>query len=401
MPMRMPMRMLLTLMFLASACAGACTAPEPPLAEKYLHSGQLALGEQALEKALAANPNDGQAQFGLGVIRLVRGVERLGQALHEYGLKPENSGIPFLRLPLAKNPDPAPITYYAFRRVLDDFHRDLALAEATLKAVNDDQVKLPLRLAGVRLDLDGDGQATDKLMDVLKRIMPGQDFGFLGNNPEFLICFDRGDVAWMRAYCCLLMGMLDLYLAYDGEELFDLTAGDLFARPKKPFTGDAAERNRRFGKLLDTIVLKEPARLGRFRKRIVQVAQLNREAWRHIRAETDNDHEWLPNPKQVGVLGLPVRDEMIDGWLAMLAEAEALFEGRRSGTRSFGLGKEDKGLNLKVLLDDPPPQFDRGFPNNLPDKYWSSEKEVDMRAILSVARLFGDASAVGYMAWFN
>ena len=45
------------------------------------------------------------------------------------------------------------------------------------------------------------------------------------------------------------------------------------------------------------------------------------------KAETDDDHEWLPNPKQKGALGLPVRDEMIDAWLAMMAELEVLLNG--------------------------------------------------------------------------
>ena len=122
-------------------------AADPPLVEKYLHSGDLANGEQALEAALAVAPMDDQIRFGLGVLQFVRGVERLGQSLHEYGVKSENTDIPFLRLPVPENPDPAPINYTAFRRVLDDFVRDLSVAEATLADVNNDEVKLPLRLA--------------------------------------------------------------------------------------------------------------------------------------------------------------------------------------------------------------------------------------------------------------
>src|SRR5688572_26462881 len=87
----------------------------PPLAEPYLHSGELAKGEQALEAALAAAPKDDRARFGLGVVKFVRGVERLGQSLHEYGAKSEHASAPFLRLPVPHNPDPAPIRYAAFR----------------------------------------------------------------------------------------------------------------------------------------------------------------------------------------------------------------------------------------------------------------------------------------------
>jgi hypothetical protein len=76
------------------------------------------------------------------------------------------------------------------------------------------------------------------------------------------------------------------------------------------------------------IAVKGPARLGRLRKHLLEVVKLNRETWRYIRAETDDDHEWLPNPKQKGVIGLPVRDEMIDAWLEMMGELEALLDGK-------------------------------------------------------------------------
>ncbi|SRR5229473_179930 len=105
------------------------------------------------------------------------------------------------------------------------------------------------------------------------------------------------------------------------------------------------------------VKVKEPARLGRFRKHLLRVAELNRETWKFIRAETDDDHEWLPNPKQKGVLGLPVRNEMIDSWLAMMGELEALLEGKRTFLKSWGLHKNGKGLNLKTLFDDPPEKF--------------------------------------------
>src|SRR5229473_1837882 len=105
------------------------------------------------------------------------------------------------------------------------------------------------------------------------------------------------------------------------------------------------------------VKVKEPARLGRYRKHLRRVAELNRETWKHIRAETDDDHEWLPNSKQNGVLGLPVREEMIDGWLAMIAELEALLDGKRTFPRIFGFEKNGKGLNLKKLFEHPPEKF--------------------------------------------
>src|SRR5262249_51797845 len=137
----------------------------------YLHSGELAKGKQALLAALVATPSDDRLRFGLGVLQFVHGVERLGQSLHGYGARSDNTDIPILRVPVPKNPDPATIEYAAFCKILDDFRRDLSTAEATLAGVSDRPVKLPLRLAAVRLDLVGDGKAADKFINILKRVM--------------------------------------------------------------------------------------------------------------------------------------------------------------------------------------------------------------------------------------
>ncbi len=46
------------------------------------------------------------------------------------------------------------------------------------------------------------------------------------------------------------------------------------------------------------------------------VIALSRKTWDAVRAETDNDNEWLPGPNQKGVLDLPVTGDMIASWLA-------------------------------------------------------------------------------------
>lgn len=386
----------LSICVIVLSLTGNADAAGPPLVEQYLHSGELAKGEQALEAALAANPKDDQVRFGLGVLRFVRGVERLGQSLHEYGVTSEKPDFPFLRLPVPHNPEPAPITYTAFRRVVDDFVRDLTAAEETLAGITDDGVKLPLRLADIRLDLGGTGKPNDRFLDVMKKIMRQQQFDFLKGNPDFLVCFDRGDVAWLRAYCHLLTGMLDFYLAFDTEQIFNLSSDEVFAKPKYP---PPPKEKRQWDEVLRVILVKEPARLGRFRRHLMKVADLNRETWKFIRAETDDDHEWLPNPRQKGVLGMPVRDDMVDAWLGMVAEFEALLDGKRT----LGASKDGKGFNLKALLDDPPEKLDfaGGFPRNLPDRYFSEAPQADWNALTRVFAVFENTTAVAYAAWFN
>ena len=139
-------------------------ADGPPLAEQYLVQGRLAEGETALAAALKANPKDAQARFGLGTIQFLRAVERMVQSFHRFGLRPDPAGgnIPFVRLPVPENKDPKPIRYADLRMIFQAWNDDLRKAEATLAAVDDPGVKLPLHFGQIRLDFDGDGKASDE-----------------------------------------------------------------------------------------------------------------------------------------------------------------------------------------------------------------------------------------------
>jgi hypothetical protein len=185
-----------------------------------------------MKRALDGDPANDQLRFGLGVIQFVRAVERLGQSLHKYGVKSGDTDFPFLRIPVPGNNNPAPITYPILRQILWQFTEDLARAEATLAGITDPSVTLPLRLAGVQLDLRGTGLPTEKLLGIVGRVAPGGRPNLPNDNPEFLVKFDRGDVAWLRGYCHLLTAMLELYLALDGQFFFDGLARQHFGNPK-------------------------------------------------------------------------------------------------------------------------------------------------------------------------
>ncbi|MBS0241902.1 MAG: hypothetical protein JSS20_06975, partial [Proteobacteria bacterium] len=74
----------------------------------------------------------------------------------------------------------------------------------------------------------------------------------------------------------------------------------------------------------------EPDRLKAVRTHLVRVMEINAETWRLVRAETDDDHEWLPNAHQKPLAGLPpVTDEMIDGWLKTTALAKEVLNGEK------------------------------------------------------------------------
>ena len=153
-------------------------------------------------------------------------------------------------------------------------------------------------------------------------------------------------------------------------------------------------------------------RLRRMRLHLVAVCELNRETWRHIRAESDNDYEWLPHPKQTDQLGLPLTDRRIDGWLAMMNQWEGLLKGERllpSNLLSMVCPGHEKGqgLNMKKLLDDPPADLlnhKRISQEGIDAKYLEAEQGkqmFDLGAVLAVIRLFEGPFGFAYAARLN
>ncbi len=384
------------------AMATTVASGEEPGVQPFLHSGEFDKGEQSLMKFMETDPDNDQARFGLGVLQFFRGVERLGQSLHEFGVQGQGAGGMFVRLPVPENADPSPVSYRQFRRMLDDFRKDLVLAEATLALIKDEQVKLPLALADVHFDFDHDGKATDRFLDLLQFYNRRRPFDALKDNPRLLIAFDRGDVAWLRAYCHLLMGCLEAYLAVDNEAVFNWRSADLFAKPRHPFRGTDEEKWKAWRDATDAANVAEPLRWSRMRQHFLKAAALNKETWQHIRQETDNDSEWLPHAKQTSVIGLRVNDRMIDAWLELWDELEAIFAGKKTLPYfvSAGLGnkKPNVGVNLQRLFDDPPAKF-RSF-ENLDERYFTNDPEADTGRLFRWFFTFGD-SPIPMALWFN
>ena len=377
--------------------------PLPPLAERFLHEGKFAEGETASLLALDANPKDDETRFGLGMIQFARAVENLGRALYEYGAISDKATQPFLRLPVPRNEKPSTISYRALGRVLDAFATDLGRAETTLAGITDDQVKLRLRLAKIRFDFAGTGKDRTTLIELLNKLN-GDRFQFQKTNPEFRVHFDRGDVAWLRAYCHLLSAMVEGYRAVDEEAGFEDRVKDVFPKVESS--------DRKVEDWWQGLRVVDAPRLRRMRLHLVAVCELNCETWKYIRAETDDDYEWLPNSKQTDQLGLPLTDERIDRWLAMMEQWEGLLKGERlvpSWMIKFvHAGHPDgQGLNLKKLLDDPPADLlnvTRIQEKGIDAKYLEAEKgkkSFDPDAVLQVIRVFDGPFGFAYAARLN
>jgi hypothetical protein len=348
------------------------SAAEPPLVEKFLTDGKLAEGQERLEAHLKTQPSDDQARFGLGGLQFLRGVENLGQSLYKFGALGAESRlarqIPLLRLAVPKNPAPEKIKYADVRAIFQKLIDDLSQVEATLSEIKDDNVKLPLHFGLIALDLNGDGQAGGD--ETLWRAYATLNSGLRltpDATPEevqsFVITFDRGDVYWLRGYCHLLCALCEAALAYDEEQLFAAIAQQLFDDPDAPrlpaellrqddeeWMDDIADAIA--GIHLARFPVKEPARMKAAHQHLTQVISLSRESWAAIKAEKDNDCEWIPNSTQGSVIpNVRVSAEMIVGWQRFLDEADALLQGKK--LVPHWRFKPEYGINLRRVFEEP------------------------------------------------
>lgn len=341
------------------------SAAERPMVEAFLHQGKLREGETALVERLKQAPGDDQARFGLGALQFIRAIEHLGQSLYRYGTginTPAAREIPFLRLPVPPNPKPEKLTYELARKIFEDLIADFAKAEATLAGIKDEGVVLRLQLGPTRLDFDGDGKADDPFDVILARYTGGRNAQPRPGDSE--VAFDRGDVVWLRGYCHLLSALCEFLLAHDGRELFAHTAHLFFANADTPYRLFSSEdvgagQQGFYNSILDVVAFVhllrlpviEPKRMQAALAHFEQVFALSRASWKFILAETDDEREWLPNPGQKdGALGMPIRQDQIDGWLAFIDEAEALFAGKRLAP--FWRGGT-RGINLRRVFTEP------------------------------------------------
>src|SRR5262245_27134558 len=330
----------------------AAPAAAQPLAEKYLVEGKLTEGEKALQKRLEDAPTDDEARFGLGVVQILRAFERLGGSMYQYGFRADRAcgGLlgffgflgsqEQLRELWPANPHPEKVNYAAWRKVQQASVDDLNKAEATLAGVKGRNVMLPLHVARIRVDLTGQGKAVSAV-DLLGRLGDEETSRSAEN---VVVGFDRADVSWLRSYCHFLAACGELGLAVDAQELFDCSAHLFFEKVESPHPflqedrpKDRDQTEARMPPIADVIAfvhltrlpIKEPKRCQVALEHLEAMVAQGKEMWKFILEETDDDNEWVPGPKQKGVLGITVTDEMVETWLDTLDEVELVLQGKR------------------------------------------------------------------------
>jgi hypothetical protein len=227
---------------------------------------------------------------------------------------------------------------------------------------------------------------------------------------SFIVGFDRADSFWLRGYSNFLMALMEFWLAHDWHATYDATFQRFFPQGTFPLASELAPAEPG-GFLNSTDVadavnfihlfnwpVAEPQRMLAVRDHLKQVFALSRENWNAIEAETDNDREWLPNPRQQSVLeGATVTTQQIAAWRSMLDVADNVLDGKLLVPH----WRLNRGFNLGRVFTEPRP-FDLVLwitgPAALP--YLEDGATIQSGDWETMTSAFG-GEFLGYLLWFN
>jgi hypothetical protein len=256
-----------------------------------------------------------------------------------------------------------PITYRDLRQALSAFDDDLASADAALQSVGEGDVRVVVDLHRVRLDIRGNGNPAND--EAISWLISTASYS---TSAPVEVKFDASDVPWFIGVSHALMGLCDFLLSHDFERTFDVSAHLVFSRPR-PAPSDLLLRQggvTSFGLPRDFLVSIAEAvslahtinwpvtdldRMRAARLHLKTAVTSGRKALTSILAETGDDREWMPNPRQTHAsLGWKVTQQQVDRWMVALEESEAILDGQillpYRYYQHFGLG-----MDLRVFLE--------------------------------------------------
>ena len=397
-------------------------AAEMPAAAKILFEAKTVSERNSSLSALeAAAPGDPASAYAAGAGEFFTALEILASGLHRHGFEsPQSFMLPLMRLPVPDNPNPEPLAYEQFRAILVAFRDRLEKSAATLGSVPADaDIGMVVDLTHAGIDLNEDGKlAPDESIAAIIASLSRGSLDASDSAPALTFRFDRADGYWLQGYAKFLMAQADFWLAHDFRTMFDGSFHMLFPRAKLPLQdalvppdggmiGSVFSSEWRFADFISLVhlvnwPLVEPERRKAARRHLLEMIRLSRQDWKAIRAETDNDREWLPGPQQKGVnplTGLEVGEEQVQAWLAALDMAEDLLEGRVLLPHFRIAGK---GINMKRFFDEPKP-FDLVLSITGPaiTPYLETGKILTSDDFDQIQREFGGAGFLTFALWFN
>lgn len=202
----------------------------------------------------------------------------------------------------------------AFLAELDAVDRELEIV------ASDPGFALELCVACIEYDWNRDGRIDDNDRKLLELEFDGKGGvlpeGDSRRRPTYR--FDHGDALWARAMISFQRAAVELVLAYRWSEL------------DKLFLGRAATRI--------TITLVDPGRAKHARDLVLAGLTYADQTRAAYLAETDDDREWVPNPRQRSfAMPLEVDAELYTRWAAVTADLRRLLD-------------SEEGLSIRELV---------------------------------------------------
>jgi len=346
-----------------------------------LYTGALDAGLRKL--APVAVGGDTEAAFGVGTIKLTLALEHFVQTLYRHGFDLPNGRAAGIEQPaIPQNPTPEPFDYDGVRTMLSTFVTELDDARASFDvAAKSGDYVIEINPLKVAVDANGDGKAeageslaglmafsTHRSLDDV--LVPPPDVPHLD-----VIGFDRADAYWLAGYTEGIAAQADFLLAHDFSSFVNATFHRFFPKAGFPMQAYAQGGQLMFDPDTDTGIADlvaaihtiswpviDPAKLSGVRDRLKAVISYSRQDWDAILAETDDNHELLPSPKQTSMVPeTTITDERVGAWRATLDEAEKILDG---------------------TLLVPHWRFKQGFDLNA---YFTSAKKTDLVMLLTGA----------------
>lgn len=330
----------------------------------YLSKGNFDEGiEDFSVRVEGGSPKSNERLFSLGVLHFFDGLENLAQGFYRFGLNSkwaQSLNIPFLRLPVEVNPRAEKLKPSDIYEIMDRFNRDMSLVNKTLSKASDGEFRVPIDISTIRIDINQNGAFEDReYFHKIYSFYNRRSTRLFDGGKKLIIEFDQGDLYWLKGYSHLLMAMTDTLLAYDWGKVYKHTAHVFFPFPQTKIKSKLRNEQRFPEPWIDLIAgvhamrlpVEKPERLIKAHKNLLETVKCSRITWKIIQAETDNDREWIPNPRQVSVTGARIDQELIDGWHQFLDEFEKILKGEKL-IPHWRL-KQDLGVNLKKYFYKP------------------------------------------------
>ena len=378
----------------------------PAFADDTTTSGMIAeTGLAHTAETLSAQPPSPERDMALSAVTFLAGIEAAYQARWRIGATDPLVPLPLLGTPLPPNPDPQPMQAKFVNAIMTDLVQAMQNTRSALPATD---AALVLDLDDLWLDVNADGiRTSDEDLPRLTGIPGAEDLP--------TIRFDAADIHWLRAYTHLVEGVATLILAFDPEPALaariqlQSELDKQFAQPPGQMARapNLHRQAKEYGPLVDrlAVVLQtlrqqpDPELTRAAGLHLQHMVTANIDFWQAVKAETDNDREWIPNDTQQAAAGFTLPERTGARWLAVLADMDQVLKGDM--LVPFWRFSPGYGVDLSMWLQDPAPvEFADWVQGTAALPYLQPGLTVGSDNLDSFMQMFG-GNAVLYMVLLN